>query len=47
MTHWGYFLLIVAVALGLGAMAERKVMRVIGGLTVVSLLYAFHTYGGL
>ena len=47
MTHWGYFLLIVFIALGLGPAAERKAMKVVAGLTAVCLVYAFHTYGGL
>jgi hypothetical protein len=47
MTHWGYFLLIVFVALGLSSVGERKAMKWIAGLTVGVMLYAFHTYGGL
>jgi hypothetical protein len=47
MTHWGYLLLIAAVAIGLSSTGERKAMKIVVGLTVASLVYAFHTYGGL
>ncbi len=47
MTHWGYLLLIVFVALGLGSVAELKARKVVCWLTVAVMVYAFHSYGGL
>ena len=47
MTNWGYLLLIGFVAVGLSPVGERKAMKIIAGLTVFSIVYAMHTYGGL
>jgi hypothetical protein len=45
MTHWGYALLIVYVALGVSAVRWRKAGRLASLVTVLGIAYAFHNYG--
>jgi len=47
MTRWGYALLVLFVALGLTRLGERKTRHVTLIITLLVLVYAFHTYGGL
>jgi hypothetical protein len=45
MTHWGYALLVLFVALGLSRISWRKAGRLASAITLAAMAYAFHTYG--
>ena len=47
MTHWGYFLLIAFVVIGLRQASERKATQWVVGLALFAIAYGMHTYGGL
>jgi hypothetical protein len=46
-SHWGYLLLIAFVAIGLRRGTEHRATLWVVGLSLVSIAYALHTYGGL
>jgi hypothetical protein len=47
MTHWGYALIALYVALGVSRISWRKAGRLAALSTVGVVAYALHTYGAL
>jgi hypothetical protein len=47
LTHWGYGLVIVVVALAVSPVGWRKAGRLATMLIVLGLVYAFHSYHAL
>lgn len=47
MTHWGMALLAAYVVLACSGLGWRKAGRLAALLTVLALVYAFHSYGAL
>jgi hypothetical protein len=47
MTHWGYALLVIFVALGVSRVSWRKAGRLASMIVVGAMAYAFHSYGVL
>lgn len=47
MTKWGYGLLLIFVVLGLSGISWRKAGRLATMITIVVMVYAFHSYGVL
>ena len=47
MTHWAMALLVVYVVLACSRVGWRKAGRLATLLTVVAMVYAFHSYGAL
>jgi hypothetical protein len=47
MTHWGYLLLIVFVALGVSPLPARKAGRLMALISLAVIAFAFYQYGAL
>lgn len=47
MTKWGYTLLIIFVGIGVSRVGWRKGGRLAAMLTVLTMVYAFYSYGAI